>query len=160
MIRVSLITYVIEVFPDRVEAADNHRIVEFTLTTFMAPLHAGTHVTGCSPDPDDLVRAIEDAVLDHAEQRVDTARSGGRTDLDDAALLRQAFGGAVTPDLYRSVLADLAAEGLALEFQIVSAYLEELEQPSRHPPVLAPEPVVNQVLLDFRNRVAAKSGPG
>lgn len=154
-IRSGLVTYVLKQFADLVETAECHQLVESTLTMFMAFLHVGRPARGSPADPGDLVRAVEDAVLDWVSQRSDISPSDG-LNTNDAMLVRQAFGGLVSPDLYRSVLADLVAEGRTLEFRVISAYVEELEQPSSSPP--DPREVAI-VLRDFLDRVAAKSQP-
>jgi hypothetical protein len=158
VIRTRLITYVVENFPDRVDVAQGRAIVDSTLTTFMAAVHARTNPT--SPSPDDLVRAVEDAVLDHLAHRSPASHAVRGTIRDDAALLRRAFGEAVTPDIYRGALAELVAERRTLEFQIVTSHLEELEHPGRRPPVLATEQVVDWTLRDFRGRVTARTRAG
>jgi hypothetical protein len=131
-------------------------IVGQALREFMAPLHARRHRHD-HPPPEDLVRALEDVALDQADDLLWV----GRNDQQVATL---AFG--ATPEDVRVGLAGLAVDGKALEFRVVTQYLDLVDlDPSRPPSSAevvaglgsgtATEQMVRQALLDFRQRLKA-----
>jgi hypothetical protein len=131
-------------------------IVGQALREFMAPLHACRHRHG-QLLPEDLVRALEDAALDQAD---DLPRVG-RNDQQVATLAFNA-----TPDDVRVGLARLAVDGRALEFRVVTQYLDLVDLDPTRPPTVAEvvaglgpdtatEQMVRQALRDFRQRLKA-----
>lgn len=140
------------------EISPSHRddIVGQALRKFMAPLHAHRYQRN-QPPPEDLVRALEDAALDQAD---DLPRVG-RNDQQVATLAFSA-----TPENVRVGLAGLAVDGRALEFRVVTQYLDLVDHDPTRPPTVAEvvaglgpgtatEQMVRQALLDFRQRLKA-----
>jgi len=149
--------YLAVVFPE-IDEPRRGDLVGRTLDGFMAPLHA-RRPRDLWRDPEELVQALEDAALDRAEE---TPRLGsGR---DDERVTALAF--SATPTRVRIGLAALAAAGNALDYQVVTQYLDLVDlDPTRPPssaevvaglrPAVVTKHRVRQVLLDFRRRVEA-----
>ncbi len=149
--------YLAVVFPE----IDEHRrgvLAGRTLDDFMAPLYKPREPRR---DPEELVQALEDAALDRAEEtpRPDSSR-------DDDRVTALAFG--ACPARVRVGLAALARAGKALDYQVVTQYLDLVELDPTRPPksagvVAALQSTavtvsrVRQILLDFRQQVQAVS---
>jgi hypothetical protein len=149
--------YLAIVFPE-IDEPRRDDLVGRTLDTFMAPLHA-RRPRNYRRDPEELVQALEDAALDRAEEtpRLGSGRNDGR-------VTSLAF--SASPEQVRIALAALAAAGDALDYQVVTKYLDLVDLDLTRPPSsvevaagLRPAEVtghrVRQVLLDFRRRVEA-----
>jgi hypothetical protein len=149
--------YLAIVFPE-IDELRRDDLVGRTLDTFMAPLHA-RRPRHYQRDPEELVQALEDAALDRAEEtpRLGSGRNDGR-------VTSLAF--SASPERVRIGLAALAAAGDALDYQVVTKYLDLVDlDPTRPPssvevaaglrPAEVTEHRVRQVLLDFRRRVEA-----
>ncbi len=149
--------YLAVVFPE-IDERDRDALVCRTLEGFMAPLHA-RRPRDDPRDPEELVQALEDAALDRTGE---TPRLGRSRDDDRVTAL--AF--SATPTRVRIGLAALAAAGNALEYQVVTQYLDLVDLDPTRPPSSAKvvaalqsaevtDLKVRQVLLDFRRRVEA-----
>ncbi len=151
--------YLAVVFPE-IDEQRRGVLVGRTLDRFMAPLHA-QGLRGDWRDPEELVQALEDAALDRAEEtpRPDSSR-------DDDRVTALAFG--ACPARVRVGLAALARAGKALDYQVVTQYLDLVELDPTRPPksagvVAALQSTavtvsrVRQILLDFRQWVQAGS---
>jgi hypothetical protein len=148
--------YLAIVFPE-IGQPRRDDLVGRTLDSFMAPLHARRSRNN-QRDPEELVQALEDAALDPAETpRLGSGRNDGR-------VTSLAF--SATPDRVRIGLVALAVAGDALDYQVVTKYLDLVDlDPTRPPssgkvaaalrPAAVTEHRVRQVLLDFRQRVEA-----
>lgn len=121
--RAQSIRYAVEASQDRLDADVAARIVDSVLAVAHARIHRGTR-----PSPDELVRTIENAVLDHFRAHPESI-----IPYSDEAIIRRAFGELVTPELYRSALAALDAAGLDFEFRTAVSYVDELEDPGAGP---------------------------
>ena len=147
--------YVALVFPEVDEGCRDH-IVGRTLDVFMAPLHA-RRPRHERPDAEALVSALEDAVLDRAEEALLRDR-----DEDDQRVALLAFRS--SPAGVRAGLAALAAEGRAADYRMVTKYLDLVDLDRTRPPGLdavvaavrptvVSEHLVRSVLHAFRLRV-------
>lgn len=154
-IKHSMGAYLEIIFPE-INESRRDEIVDRALRGFMAPLYT-RRPRHKHPAPEDLVRALEDAALDHAGDEPLV----GPNDQQVAAL---AFG--ATPTEVRVGLARLAIDGKALEFQVVTRYLDLVDLDPTRPPSSAEvvtglgldavtEQMVRETLLDFRQRVRA-----
>ncbi len=99
-----MIAYLAVVFPEVDHRCRGH-IVGRTLSVFMAPLHARRPRQEW-PEPEALVTALDDALLDRAEEALPPGRGE-----DDQRVAMLAFRS--TPADVRAGLAALAAEGKA-----------------------------------------------
>jgi hypothetical protein len=150
-----MLAYVAVVFP-QVDQRRRSEIVGQTLQVFMAPLHA-RHPGHGSRQPEALVNALEDVALN----RAGAALTPGR-DEDDPRVASLAFRS--TPAGVRTGLTALAAEGKAVDYRVVTLYLDLVDLDRTRPPSLAEvvarlrsaavtEQLVRQMLSAFRRRV-------
>jgi hypothetical protein len=150
-----MLAYVAVVFP-QVDERRRGEIVGQTLQVFMAPLHA-RHPGHAWRQPEALVDALEDVALN----RAGAALTPGR-DEDDPRVASLAFRS--TPAGVRAGLTALAAEGKAVDYRVVTLYLDLVDLDRTRPPSLAEvvarlrsaavtEQLVRQVLSAFRRRV-------
>lgn len=124
----ALVHYLRAVFAGRFSDAECQSIVTATLTTFMAPLHAG--MTGTSRQgPEELVSAVRDAALDANRKATGPRRS---SDERDTWLTHIAFG--VSPDQVRDRLKILQRRDESTEFLIVTQYLDLGDLTGEAPP--------------------------
>jgi hypothetical protein len=106
--------------------------------------------------PEELIEALDDAGL-HPSGRTPDERHR-----DDERVARLAFGATTTG--VRAALAGLARDGQALEFQIITLYLDLVDRDPSEPPASAevvagigPMPVTEQevraALIEFRDHI-------
>jgi hypothetical protein len=150
-------SYLDRLFPE-MDQSECAEIARQALVRFMAPLLARRD-RGEHPAPEDLVRALEDAALDHAPAEQ------APSDRDDKRVATLAFG--VDPARVRLGLENLADDGATLEFRMVTRYLDLVDLDRTRPPSSAEviaglagdttvtELRVRRTLLDFRHRVTA-----
>jgi hypothetical protein len=152
-----MLTYVAVVFP-QVDQRRRGDIVGRTLDVFIARLHAWRPGQEW-PEPEALVSALEDVALNRAGEALTPGR-----DEDDPRVACLAFRS--TPAGVRAGLTALAAEGKAVDYQVVTLYLDLVDLDRTRPPGLADvvaglrpaavtERMVRQVLTEFRRRVQA-----
>jgi hypothetical protein len=150
-----MLAYVAVVFP-QVDQRRRSEIVGQTLQVFMAPLHA-RHPGHVWRQPEALVDALEDVALN----RAGAALMPGR-DEDDPRVASLAFQS--TPAGVRAGLTALAVEEKAVDYRVVTLYLDLVDLDRTRPPSLAEvvarlreaavtEQMVRQVLSAFRRRV-------
>jgi hypothetical protein len=150
-----MLTYVAVVFP-QVDQRCRGDIVGRTLDVFMARLHAWRPGQEWL-EPEALVNALEDVALNRAGQALTLGR-----DEDDPRVACLAFRS--TPAGVRAGLTALAAEGKAVDYRVVTLYLDLVDLDRTRPPSLAEvvaglrsaavtEQMVRQVLTEFRRRV-------
>ena len=150
-----MLAYVAVVFPQVDERCRGH-IVGRTLDVFMARLHAWRPGHGW-PEPEALVSALEDVALNRAGEALTPGR-----DEDDPRVASMAFRS--TPAGVRAGLTALAAEGKAVDYRVVTLYLDLVDLDRTRPPGLSDvvaglrspavtEQMVRQVLIEFRRRV-------
>lgn len=154
-LRQRMLAYVTVVFP-QVDRKCRGDIVSRTLDLFMPRLHArrpGHHW----PEPEALVAALDDVALNRAGGVLTPGR-----DEDDPRVASLAFRS--TPAGVRAGLTALAAEGRAVDYRVVTLYLDLVDLDRTRPPSLADvvaglrpaavtEQTVRQVLDEFRRRV-------
>src|SRR4051812_17167006 len=149
-----MLAYVAVAFP-QVDCRCRGDVVSRTLDIFMAPLHA--RPGHAWPQPEALVNALEDVALNRAGE----ALTPGRDD-DDPRVALLAFRS--TPGGVRAGLVALAAEGKAMDYRMVTLYLDLVDLDRTRPPNLAEvvaglrsaavtEQMVRRVLDEFRRRV-------
>jgi hypothetical protein len=154
-LRQRMLAYVAVVFP-QVDRRCRGEVVGRTLDVFMARLHA-RRPGHRWPEPEALVDALEDVVLNRAEEMLTPA-----WDEDDPRVASLAFRS--TPARVRAGLTALAAEGRAVDYRAVTLYLDLVDLDRTRPPslvdvvaglrsVAVTEQMVRQVLTEFRRRV-------
>src|SRR4051794_20928862 len=150
-----MLTYVAVVFP-QVDQRCRGDIVGRTLDVFMARLHAWRPGQEWL-EPEALVNALEDVALNRAGEALTTGR-----DEDDPRGACLAFRS--PPAGVRAGLRALAAEGKAVDYRVVTLYLDLVDLDRTRPPSLTEvvaglrsaavtEQMVRQVLTEFRRRV-------
>lgn len=159
LLRQRMLAYLAVVFP-QVGQRCRGDIVGRTLDVFMAPLHA-RRPGQAWPEPEALVNALEDVALNRTGEAPTPER-----DEDDPRVASLAFRS--TPAGVRAGLTALAAEGKAVDYRMVTLYLDLVDLDRTRPPRLAEvvvglrsaavtEQMVRQVLDEFRRRVQVVS---
>jgi hypothetical protein len=154
-LRQRMLAYVAVVFP-QVDQRRRSEIVGQTLQVFMAPLHA-RHPGHAWRQPEALVNTLEDVALNPAG----AALTPGR-DEDDPRVASLAFRS--TPAAVRGGLTALVADGKAVDYRVVTLYLDLVDLDRTRPPSLGEvvvrlrsaavtEQLVRQVLSAFRRSV-------